>query len=117
MHPRPHATPVEPCSGPVSDGQSHGISAAQAAADHSATRLDEYATQAVSNIVWGCATMDFYHDNFIEAAAADITSASCFLWRPCCVRICTAPASASAGNCSKWHHLWSVRDQKGVAFA
>ncbi len=51
----------------------------QAAADHSATRLDEFATQAVSNIVWGCATMNFYHDKFIEAAAVDITSASQFL--------------------------------------
>ncbi len=54
----------------------------QAAADHAAARLREYATQAVSNIVWGCATMNFYHDKFIEAAAADITSASCFPGSP-----------------------------------
>ena len=67
----------------------------QAAADHSATRLDEFATQAVSNIVWGCATMNFYHDKFIEAAAVDITSASHFLATPSLahmMRFCAALA-------------------------
>ncbi len=51
--------------------------AVQAAADNSATRLHEFATQAVSNILWSCATMDFYHDAFFEAASADIKRMFC----------------------------------------
>ena len=39
-------------------------------------RLDEFAPQAVSNVLWGCATLDFYHDEFFEAACAHIKSAA-----------------------------------------
>ena len=44
----------------------------QAVTSHAAHRLPEFATQAVSNTVWGCATLEFYNDKFYEAAAADI---------------------------------------------
>ena len=60
-----------------SSAQSHALCAVQAAADNSATRLHEFATQAVSNTMWGCANMDFYHDKLLEAAAADLVRMSC----------------------------------------
>ncbi len=43
----------------------------QAVTSHAVPRLPEFATQAVSNTVWGCATLEFYNDEFFEAAAAD----------------------------------------------
>ena len=52
------------------------VCSAQAAAEHSVGRLDEFATQAVSNVLWGFSTLDFYHDEFFEAACAHIKSAA-----------------------------------------
>lgn len=39
-------------------------------------RLDDFATQAVSNILWGFATLDFYHDEFFEAVCTHIKGAA-----------------------------------------
>ena len=50
------------------------VCSAQAAAEHSVGRLDEFATQAVSNVLWGFSMLDFYHDEFFEAACAHIKS-------------------------------------------
>lgn len=40
--------------------------------DHATDRIVEFATQGISNTLWGCANLDFYHDAFFEAACADI---------------------------------------------
>lgn len=44
-------------------------------ADHSKGCLGEFATQAVSNTLWGCAVLNFYDADLYNAVAADILGA------------------------------------------
>lgn len=47
-------------------------------AEHFVEDLSYYATQAVSNILWGCAVLNFYDQDMFNAAALEIQRVPCF---------------------------------------
>lgn len=44
----------------------------QAVAEYFVMDLSHFATQAVSNILWGCAVLNFYDQDMFNAAALEI---------------------------------------------
>ena len=44
----------------------------QAVAEYFVMNLSHFATQAVSNILWGCAVLNFYDQDMFNAAALEI---------------------------------------------
>ena len=67
-------------------------------------RLDDFAPQAVSNTLWGCATLDFYHDEFFEAACAHIKSAASQSTRTAgCLCAADSPDMHDATEFAPWY--------------